>query len=99
MPSMSDILKFLLLIAVALVVGFLSTTKKGNRVLNYIVGGMLVFIGATGLASGKIQQQWQAGPPLDGPLAIVGSAAILAVGLYIVYLMVSGKSENQRPKK
>jgi hypothetical protein len=99
MPSTTDILKFLLLILAALVVAILGVSKKGNRILGFLVGGMLVFAGALGLVTGRIGQVWNCGPPLDGPLATVGSVFLLAGGLYTIYLAATGKPEDQDSKK
>ena len=50
-----------------------------------LVGGMMACIGVMELATGRIQQKFQGAPPLEGPLATLGAALMLAYGLYIVY--------------
>jgi hypothetical protein len=50
------------------------------------MGGVISFLGAIGVVSGKIHQRYGLAAPLEGPLAVVGAAFIFVCGFYIVYL-------------
>lgn len=93
------IITAVLVVGASLVVGILSARKNGNRVMGFVFGGLLVFMGGVGLMSGSLGQRWKGGPPLEGPLATIASAFILAVGLYTIYLLASSTSDDRSPKK
>jgi hypothetical protein len=81
---------------VALGVATLASGKNEDRVLIIIIGSMFVFLGGIGLATGKIAQRFHAGPPLEGPAAMIGSVALLVFGFSSIYVGFKRRRDADR---
>src|SRR5207237_1259383 len=79
-----------------LVFGLLFVSRWGRRALSIIFGAMLALLGVCGLLTGKLRQQYDAAPPLQGPAAIVGSICLVGVGLLLVYLALRQRSVDAK---
>src|SRR2546429_2687686 len=59
-------------------------------------GGIFTAFGAVSLLSGRVVQEWDGGPPLEGPLAVVFSLVIIAIGIYVVVFALLHRTDDDQ---
>jgi len=82
-----------LLIGIAISTIVVLATRKGRRGTSAI-GCALAFVGIVSLLDRRIIQRWHGGPPVEGPLATIGSVVILAIGIYALFLAFFWRSND-----
>ena len=81
-----------LLIGIIVATFVVVATQKGRRMASFL-GCAFSFMGIASLLDRRIIQRWHGGAAIEGPLATIGSAVILAIGIYALYLAFYRRSD------
>ena len=71
--------------------------RKRVRAASFF-GGLIITFGVVSLVGGRIFQEWDGGPPVEGSLGVVFSLALIAIGVYlVVYALLDRSGDAPRP--
>lgn len=88
------LLRFLVTIVLMPVFAYLQSSNKGRRIVSYSLAGGMILVGLVGLITGRLSQYGRTSGFMEGPAATVGSSVILALGLWILYVVATRKAES-----
>jgi len=69
---------------------------KRPRIILPALGFALALIGVTGMLSGKLPQQYNAAPPLEGGAALIASIFLIGGGLVVIFLSLRRRPTGTR---
>jgi hypothetical protein len=69
---------------------------KRPRIILPALGFALALIGVTGVLSGKLPQQYNAAPPLEGGAAFIASIFLIGGGLVVIFLSLRRRPTGTR---
>ena len=91
-----EVTKLIVGLILAPVVGWLSTTKRGNRILAWMIVATLLLIGVASIATQRFTGRLGAGV-MTGDTAIVFGTVISGISLYLAPALVA-TSKHQPPQ-
>jgi hypothetical protein len=94
MTPRNALLRFLVAMVFAPVFAYLQSSKKGRRIVSYFMAGGMISTGVIGLVTGRLNQYGRTSGFMEGPAATVGSSVILALGLWILYVVATRREES-----
>ena len=68
-------------------------TPKSVRAGSFF-GGLITTFGVVSLMSGRVVQEWDGGSPVKGPLAVVFSLILIAIGIYLLLFALFNRSDG-----
>jgi hypothetical protein len=77
-------------------VAFRIVFVKRPRIILPALGFALALIGVTGVLSGKLPQQYNAAPPLEGGAAFIASIFLIGGGLVVIFLSLRRRPTGTR---
>ncbi len=80
-------------VALSGIVAFMApkTVRAGS-----FFGNLLITFGVVSLVSGRVVQEWDGGPPLDGPLAVIFSLVLIAIGIYLLLFALLNRTDGRQ---